>query len=601
MNQEVKWVDCLPTFIDTLPVLDMPFNVLPDIYVPASTVLQVADGRHVYAFKWCYLSRRFDRKRVSFEPKTRSELRVKAMPETLNRLSKWFRFKNARPSSVYSTLRFLGQLLDWADQPEHDGRFEAILNDPDVALEALKGYHSFVRSQLQGHQLASETAGLKDQYAIACMSEIHGRVYKDYIEPLEARKGFGTAAPESAAVAGFGSTLQAIFDSAAEMVLRGDPASPSRSLRVSASDDTQTVSLRRLYGPLRLMELACVVYTGLVFMDSGANQSVLTQYEEPDDLNEQLADPDRINLTQRVIKFRAGGKEVEVFMSATTVTRLKTYLRIRQKLVAALGCADIAPLFIQCSYKGTKAEPIAIRSLDRVFLSFLKKKVAAVGATLPDVTLRQLRVYAQQKFVRTAPLAVAAKRMGHTVETAVRAYCKGQESTQRGEMAEFLGSLQKTVVEASEISSGSSGQQAMQAIPVGSCLDHGNPAPADSADAVAPDCSRAEGCFFCDKYRLHADEQDIRKLMSCRRVLTAIAPLSGDSIRGERIYTAVTDRIAALLAELKRRQPIVYEAVQTEVEKRGQLTRYWAGKLQQLHLLGMLDSNTGGPPLSTNQ
>jgi len=83
--------------------------------------------------------------------------------------------------------------------------------------------------------------------------------------------------------------------------------------------------------------------------------------------------------------------------------------------------------------------------------------------------------------------------------------------------------------------------------------------------------------------------------MSCRRVLSAIAPLHGDSIRAAQVYNAVVDRIDALLGELRRRQPKVHEAVRVEVEERGHLTGYWARKLQQLHLLGMLSSDSGNP------
>jgi|GEM_PF-2383923 len=592
--QPAQWVQCTPTFIETLAILKFPFEAPPDIYMPASTVLQIEDGARVYAFKWCYLNRRGTRRNTFFDANSLSGERIQAMPQSLTRLSKWFRFKNARPRSLRAQLDLLAPLLDWADQPQQGRRFEAILSDPDLALEALRGYHSYLRSRLQGHRITSATAGKCDQCAIACMSEIHGRVYKDHIEPLESRKGSGTQAPESAAVAQLGSTLQAIFDSAATLVLQGNAAASVRVLRACSSDDTQLLELRGGYGPLRLMELACVAYTGLVFMDSGANQSVLTQYEEPEDLHEQLADPDQINLKEKAIKFRAGGKVVEVFLSATSVTRLKTYLQVRQTLIAALGGVDIAPMFIQGEYAKPRGEPDAVRPLDRQFLRHLRKKFTAVGASLPAVTLMQLRAYAQQRFVRTAPLAVAAQRMGHSVETAINAYCKAQESTHRGEMADYLGSLQRTVLDAPELR-GDQGNKALEIIPAGACADYGHPAPATQASAVEPDCSKVEGCFFCPNYRVHADEEDMSKLMSCRRVLSAIAPLHGDSIRAAQVYNAVVDRIDALLGELRRRQPKVHEAVRVEVEERGHLTGYWARKLQQLHLLGMLSSDSGNP------
>lgn len=592
---ETLWQRCTPSYVKTLPVLDFPFEQLPDIYAPASTVLRLGNGKQVYAFQWCYLSRDGEQRGSvkSFDASSLSEKRVKAMPSAMERISKWLRFINARPRTVEETIASLGMLLFWVDRRQHARLFEEILRDANIALEALKGYHTYLRDRVQTHRLQPSTAAQREQKAIACLSEIHGIDYRDYIEPLQStntsRKG--TKVPDSQSVGEFSSTLQAIFDSASDIVLKDRPVPSERLLRISATDDCKTIKLPSGYGPLKLMELVCVAYAGLVFVDSGANLSVIKEYEEPEDLDEQLTKPDRINLTQKAVKFRAGGKEVEVHLSATTMTRLRTYLQVRQKLVTSLCCNDIAPMFIQCSYDSDKlmGEPTNICALSENFLIYLRRKATRTGASLPSVTLRQLRTYKQQELVRRAPVAVAAKVMGHSVATAIQAYCKAQDATRRGEIGEYLGSLQKTVLEASESIQERSHQKI---IPIGLCTDHGKPSHTNSATLVAPDCSKVEGCFFCDNYRLHADEEDMRKLMSCRRVLQRIVPLNGDSIRAERVYTVLVDRIDSLLGELKRRQPQTFETVRVDIEERGQLTRYWTNKLQQLHILGMLPAAT---------
>lgn len=587
------WQRCTQNYVKTLPILDFPFVRLPDIYAPAATMLRCAHGVQLNVFKWCYLRRQTDSRGVLkyFDVSSLSEARVSAMPLALERLSKWFRFNNARPSTVESTLSRLGQMFVWVDQPEHAGRFEEILNDANLALEALKGYHTYIRSMSQSHLLHPDAANSLEHTAIACMSEIHGINYKDDIEPLQYGRRGETKVPDAQLVGEFSSTLQAIFDSSSDLVLEERPVPPGMLLRISATDDSKTVKLGNDYGPLRLMELTCIAYAGLVFVDSGANPSVLQGYEEPDDLELQLTKPDRINLTQKAVKFRAGGKEVEVHLSATTMTRFKTYLQVRQKLVTLLDCEDIGPLFIKCAYSRDQLmrEPIKICALNAQFLQYLRRKVERIGASLPNINFRQLRAYKQQDLVRRVPLPVAASVMQHSVETALQAYCKAQDATRRGEIGEFLGSLQKTVVNALKNTPEHSHQKI---IPIGRCADHGKPSPTVSTPIVVPDCTKVEGCFFCDKYRLHADEDDMKKLMSCRRVLQYITPLNGDSIRAERVFTAIMDRIDSLLEELRRRHPQAFEAVRIDVVERGQLTRYWANKLQQLHLLGMLPLTT---------
>lgn len=582
---------CLTSaFVKKNTILDFPFVNEPCIYEPEKTVLKLDERTNFYILFWCYLRRSLKRGVGFYDASSLSVARVQVLPMALQRLSQWFRFNNHRPRTIHHFLYCMGLFLSWVDQPEQLGRYELVLADPELALMALKNFHTYLRNQIQSHQLAPSTAATREQYIIACLSEIHSCNYRNYIEPLKSIQGKGTEAPDDETVGVFSSVLQAIFDSASEILISKRTFPSEVLLRVSAMDDSKVIKLRRGYGPLRLMELACVAYVGLVFVDSGANLAVLKDFEKSEDLEDQLAKPDRINLKQKVVKFRAGGKEVEVYLSATTMTRLNTYLRVRQALISALEVDDIAPLFVHCTYDTSRGEPTGICNLSKYFLNFLRRKVKRSGANLPKVTLRQLRTYKQQDLVSNTTVEVAARIMGHSVETAIKAYCKSQESARKGEMHEFLGALQKVVLSRT---AGGSGRMLQQVTPVGNCASYENPSPTAQSSIVEPNCNKVEGCFFCHNYRLHADEEDISKLMSCRLVIQRIMPLSSDSVKAEHVYAAVVGRIDVLLAELKIRKPKIYEVTRKEVEVNGQLTRYWAGKIQQLHLLGMLQDTTG--------
>lgn len=588
-----EWVTNTASFIATLPVLDFPFNRLPEVLAPERTVLNLGGGYRIHSYLWCYLGRaKYGGALISFDPSSLSAARAAALPAAFDQLSKEFRRAGTRPAAIAAHLRSLAQFLAWADGAENEGCYETVLSDPERALQALTGYHSFLRSRLQSHQLTSSTAAARDRHAVALLSTIHGREFKDDIEALSRRadQSRGTKAPKDEEVKAFVSRAQAVFDSAAELLLNEAASAPlsARQLRRSAVNDSDAVTLPESYTQERLMELACVAYAALVLADSGANLAVLQGYEEPDDLLDQLAQPDKVNLRDWSIKFRAGRTRVPVHLSALTVTRMRTYLRVRHAFVASLGGEDVRPFFVQGAYSRAAPRtnsPTAVRPLDKAFLTHLRQKFSAVGAELPQVTLRQLRTYKQQHLVRHQPLNVAAAMMGHSVATAVRAYSRAQEGLRQAEMRHFLGSLEKTVLVASE---GIPEATPTEALPAGACADYGKPVPSASAPLVQPDCAKVEGCFFCKNYRLHADERDLRKLMSCRVALKSIAPLHPDSARAERVYIAIVDRIDALLGEIQRRVPQVYAAVRADVDERGNLTPYWSTKLQQLHLLGML-------------
>lgn len=588
------WVKNSPRLVATLPVLNFPFARLPEPFAAERTVLQLGDGSRSHSYVWCYRRRTTAGRRTSYDLSSLSPARAAALPAALARLSMEFRHAGARPATVGKHLAALAGFLAWADGAEHEGRFEAVLSDPELALQALRAHHSFLRSRLQSHQLASASAAQSDRQTISSLSTIHGQDFSDHIEALSqgTGQGCGTKAPKDGEVQAFVSRVQAVFDSAAELLLN-EAASTSadpRRLRLSAVDDSDIATLPGTYTQGRLMELACMAFAALVLADSGANLAVLQSYEEPEDLPDQLAQPERVNLRDRAIKFRAGGKLVPVHLSAMTTTRLRTYVAVRQAFVSLMGGEDIRPFFIKGAYPQAVREarnPKGVKPLRGKLLQHLRSRFSSVHAELPSVTLRQLRTYKQQHLVRHQPLNVAAAMMGHSVETAVRAYCKAQEGLREAEMGQFLGSLEKTVLAAFV---GFPEASPTAALPVGACADYGKPAPSASEPLVQPDCAKVEGCFFCDNYRLHADERDLRKLLSCRAALQRIAPLQPDSARAEHVYLAIIDRVDALLRQIQFLVPKVYSEVRTDVE-RGNLTAYWSAKLQQLHLLGMLSDD----------
>ncbi|MBH9553107.1 hypothetical protein [Inhella gelatinilytica] len=592
-----SWISATPSYTTRLPELAYPFERLPDVYVSESTILKIGADRRCLAFLWCYLDRRFINPHTRFNPASLSPARVDALPQVIGRLAKHFRFKNARAATIYQSLTCLAALLTWADQAEHQGRYEAVLSNDKLALEALKGYHRHLRQRLQTHQISYRTAAYADQEAIALMSEIHDRVYLDDIEPLPDLSGGGTKPPPDALVGTFMSTLQAAFDSVVAMDLGAEPREAttptegSRFLRTSSTDDSCQVAVPLAYGATHLMELACMAFAGLCIGDSGANLAQIQAFEEPEGIDAQLDDPDRVSLTHRVIKFRAGGKPVPVQLSSTTFTRLRNYLCLRQALLARLDCPDRANLFVQGQFEYApgrrgKTHLVGLRALHHDFLDDLRKRFSAFRIDLPKATLRQLRAFKQQHLVRKYSVKVAADLMGHSIQTAIRAYSNAQEDVRRSDLGGFLSSLTDRVC---STATPRSDLQIVQ-IPAGECRGHLKPEPMQANPVVAPDCKKTEGCFFCNKYLVHAHEADALKLMSCRHVLSRLVHLQGDSLAADRVYGAVTDRIDALLAEIQRMAPQAHAAALAQVQ-RGELSRYWATKLQQLHLLGVLGPN----------
>lgn len=187
--------------------------------------------------------------------------------------------------------------------------------------------------------------------------------------------------------------------------------------------------------------------------------------------------------------------------------------------------------------------------------------VSAAGGKLPSVTLRQLRAYKQQHLVRHHGLIAAADAMGHTIATSVASYSAAQEGVQANEMGRFMSSLQKTVIRHASRSN------TLVSVPVGGCASYGNPSVSGPTPPVEPACTKIEGCFFCEQFRVHADEEDLRKVLSCQQILMRIRHLQGESEQADRVYGSVLGRVEVLLREIQQAfSPNAFERIKGDVD-----------------------------------
>jgi hypothetical protein len=598
--QSSEWIKTGGNHDKKLPKLSFPLQgAMPEIYVPDSTCLLLQNDVQIHVWLWCYLERKKNGKSgYLFKPSSLSAQRVKDLPRAVERLSKRYRFDNTKPPTVKHELTMLSAFLYWIDDPRHQRRYESILSDPDLALDALKKYHTHLRQRMQTSHtdqcISEATASRQDGLTIKTMAEIHDRIYRNEIEPITYRPGEGVKAPKTGYVGTFMACMEGIFDSVSRIVIEGtfdnDGKLSLGDLCWQSSGQECSVPIPAGSHIERVMELGCIAYAALCIGDSGANLAQIQAFEEPEDLYEQLAKPEKLNLRLKTIKLRAGGKVVPLHLTATTVTRLEAYLNLREALRLRLDCPDIGPMFVQCKYGASDAfsRPIGITRL-AYFTTALRRKLRLFGIELPPVTMQQLRAHKQGALAKKHNPKVVASMMGNSVATAIRYYNKITKTARRLEMAPFMTSLTSVVLtRAKENEKGSKSTTPLIEIPPGRCEDHGHPKAKEVNPLVKPDCKKTEGCFFCDNFHVHADETDATKLMSCRYVLERLTPGLGDSGAAEKVYDAVLSRVNALLNEIKQIDSEAHERARQAAQDEGNLSPYWAAKLQQLHMLGLI-------------
>jgi hypothetical protein len=276
----------------------------------------------------------------------------------------------------------------------------------------------------------------------------------------------------------------------------------------------------------------------------------------------------------RTIKYRAGAKTISVEIQAIFLPSFKKFLKLRKFI---LGDRHFQWLFIA---KGRSVRQ-NFKQLDAngSWLDQMYHHVLWWAPDLPRLGVRKLRAAKSDWALRHDSPSVAAVLLQNSEETILRSYAEGSPTIQEDEFAILFDRVKSVVVDAGQDDSGVD-------IPVGKCRSHGKPVKIERA-AVEADCSTPEGCLFCDKYKIHADERDVRKILSCRYCIQQTSHLADDEEHFETIFKPIFSRIKSILDEIEGRLPGVVGKVAMEVEG-GDLDPYWARKLEMIIELGLV-------------
>ncbi|PTB25788.1 hypothetical protein C9I56_26650 [Paraburkholderia caribensis] len=277
----------------------------------------------------------------------------------------------------------------------------------------------------------------------------------------------------------------------------------------------------------------------------------------------------------REIKYRAGGRDVTFTVSLGFMPKLRAYLALREYLVQD---AEWDVLFVVV---GHYAQPRRLTGLSTQFLERLYSRLDTLGMVLPRIGARQWRAAKQDWAMSNHGPVIAARLMGHSLETALRSYSNGTDAAHKAEMGAFLASVEKTVLGPGNDPAGSIGSA------VGICIGFHKPAPIAASVTVQPDCRSTEGCLFCDQYRVHADAADIRKLLGCRHCVRLVGGRADSIEQYDRSFGAVLRRVDFLLDELRRRDATMVDQIEHDVDIEGNLDAFWSAKLDQLYELGV--------------
>jgi hypothetical protein len=338
-----------------------------------------------------------------------------------------------------------------------------------------------------------------------------------------------------------------------------------------------TVKVNQQYSTLRLLlaAWACRAYFMHFLIVTGENDSTAASLIFED---EYLTERSEQNF--KSIKWRANGITVNYDIQNEFIADFQRYIQLRSYLINYYQ-QDYKALFISAAV--SKLTNLSIKG--DVSCSFRKLFSVQFTGTPLTGTSKSFRV-SKSLWVRDSyGSGISSYIMQHNNKTSDSHYTNKDEEKSAEQIADYFAELDKQLLK-EPVSS--------VPIPSGNCAETSKPEPLNSLplnSAITVSCGNHEGCLFCSKYRIHADEADIRKLLSVKYLIIQSQHLASSQEHFDSVYKPVLTRVEDLLDHIGNKEPsclTLIKNVRKEVFEQELLSEYWYRKLELLDELGLL-------------
>ena len=182
--------------------------------------------------------------------------------------------------------------------------------------------------------------------------------------------------------------------------------------------------------------------------------------------------------------------------------------------------------------------------------------------------------------INNADPYVAAKLLQNTEATILNHYSSGSFTKQTENLSEYLTKL-------SHEGAVTDGPYKISTS-VGGCKEPDKPISLSGDIVFKSDCKQPEGCLFCSNFLIHVDENDLRKILSCKYCIENTQGLSRSYDDWHDIYGPVLLRIDEIVNNISEINLNLVDRVKNEVYIEGNLDSYWEGKLEMLINIGAI-------------
>lgn len=335
-------------------------------------------------------------------------------------------------------------------------------------------------------------------------------------------------------------------------------------------------------------QIACQAFYMLFIANTGLNDQPARdiRWDENCELNTGKSGWCLLSIKNR------GSIEIQAEIGEKFKRSFDQYIRLRAWLVNG---RQAERLFV-CQRQDGTLEPF-----DDSRIQNYRLRLKASYPEIPWVTARELRKHKGLYVLRKSngSIEIAAQILGNTTSTVERHYSEGSTTSAADDFAALWNSVRKRKIESLRINNAIpapvpilNDDQKYFDTPIGHCEDYQHPSRSKefTEQALSPDCLRSESCLFCCHFAVHADEHDIRKLISCKYLLSSLRPAFDHEEHFLSEYGTTIARIEEVInqiREISEQKSDLVALINREVHKEGLLSPYWQRRLDMLVDMGV--------------
>lgn len=288
------------------------------------------------------------------------------------------------------------------------------------------------------------------------------------------------------------------------------------------------------------------------------------------------------NFKMKGIKARANYKEVEYIIPNFLRKDFKKYLIMRQFLIDS-NSREQTPNTLFFGFKIKLPGEYDFYKLNKNFSNkFNIRLKRLLGGKVPLLTSRQFRATIAENLINKVGPLQTAQVLQNSIETTLNHYNSGTEKRTSVEMSRYFNEINSQIL-VKNIDTNTE-------TPAGQCISYGNPESFVKKSEIEANCNQFEGCLFCKKYKIIANDEGIRNLISLKYVIFQTKHLSVSFLHFKQVFGELIERIDAFISLVSNRSDELNETVNkinAEINNEELLSKYWEHKLKFLIDLGV--------------